>query len=90
MTPGDDLEGTKVDEGFELPKPLFVVLPDPEEERYRDARDAHRLRPSMVKIEDDATFYDRYGGALELFLMACGVAALFDWVLIPLWRYFNG
>jgi hypothetical protein len=78
MTPSDDLEGTKVEDGFELPKQKFVVLPDP--------MDAH-----LVKIEE--TKFDlmsRLLGIIEISMLLLGVAALFVWVLIPLWRYFSG
>ena len=55
----------------------FVVLPDPQDEREAEL------------AETKFDLMSRLLGILEIFLLLCGVAALFDWVLIPLWRYFS-
>jgi hypothetical protein len=62
---------------YELPTPRFVVLPDP--------MDAHLVRIEETKFD----LMTRLLGIIEISMLLLGVAALFVWVLIPLWRYLS-
>jgi uncharacterized membrane protein YuzA (DUF378 family) len=57
---------------------MFVILPDPDDERQAELE------------ETKFDLMTRLLGLMEIVLMLTGVAALFVWVFIPLWRYFNG
>ena len=59
-----------------------------------------RLQPPFVLLEDKAAKHNRrellieslwlVGGVLECIILVLGVVALFDYALIPLWRYLSG